>query len=153
MNRMNWSYHSFSDRTKVHYDSICLESTCAMAQALLILLEVSTPTQASIGLSMEHIQLIAVRTQEADKEYWGLEEICRRMRWKNRRTPVRHALKFGFPLYLRTKTGQSRQFYYSNEKLITAWEWLRCEREIERLLNRVVPEQQQIFHPPSLPLP
>ena len=102
---------------------------------------------------MEHIQLIAIRTQEADKEYWGLEEICRRMRWKNRRTPVRHALKFGFPLYLRTKAGQSRQFYYSNEKLITAWEWCRCEREIERLLSRVVPEQQQILHPPSLPFP
>jgi hypothetical protein len=96
---------------------------------------------------------MTVSIQQADKEYWGLAQICLRMRWKNRRTPVRNALKFGFPLYLRTRNGQHRQFYYSNEKLITAWEWCRCEREIERLLSRVLPEEQEIFLPPSLPSP
>lgn len=68
-------------------------------------------------------------------EYWGLTAICRRMNWKNSRTPVRQALNHGFPLYLKTRDGQTRQFYYSNEKLITSWEWSRCEREIERLVR------------------
>ena len=93
-------------------------------------------------------QVLTVSTHETEKEYWGLEQICRRMQWKNRRTPVRHAMKYGFPLYLRTKTGQNRQFYYSNEKLITTWEWCRCEREIERLLNRILPEESQVLLPP-----
>ena len=61
--------------------------------------------------------------------------ICRRMKWKNTRTPVRQALNHGFPLYLRARAGQTRQFYYSNERLIALWEWSRCEREIERLLQ------------------
>jgi hypothetical protein len=104
---------------------------------------------ATMGLSMERRQIVTVSTYEADKEYWGLQQICHRMRWKNRRTPVRQALKFGFPLYLRTKSGQKRQCYYSNEKLITAWEWCRCEREIERLLSRILPEELQILFPPS----
>ena len=68
-------------------------------------------------------------------EYWGLTAICRRMNWKNSRTPVRQALNHGFPLYLKTRAGQTRQFYYSTEKLITSWEWSRCEREIERLVR------------------
>jgi hypothetical protein len=68
-------------------------------------------------------------------EYWGLTAICRRMNWKNSRTPVRQALNHGFPLYLKTRVGQTRQFYYSTEKLITSWEWSRCEREIERLVR------------------
>lgn len=74
-------------------------------------------------------------SQDMEAEYWGLTAICRRMSWKNARTPVRQALKHGFPLYLRTRAGQTRQFYYSNEKLITSWEWSRCEREIERLVR------------------
>jgi hypothetical protein len=72
---------------------------------------------------------------EAVQEYWGLTAICRRMNWKNSRTPVRQALNHGFPLYLKTRVGQTRQFYYSTEKLITSWEWSRCEREIERLVR------------------
>ncbi len=72
---------------------------------------------------------------KADKEYWGLMAICRRMKWKHSRTPVRQALNHGFPLYLRTRAGQTRQFYYSSERLIASWEWSRCEREIERLLQ------------------
>ena len=111
-----------------------------MAQALLILDGSATgEARHNMGLSMERRQILIVSTQDTDKEYWGLEQICLRMRWKNRRTPVRQALKFGFPLYLRTKIGQKRQFYYSNEKLIAAWEWCRCEREIERLLSRILP--------------
>ena len=103
----------------------------------------------NMGLSMEQRWIVTANVREAEKEYWGLEQICRRMRWKNRRTPVRQALKCGFPLYLRTKSGQNRQFYYSNEKLITAWEWFRCEREIERLLSRILPEEPQMILPPS----
>ena len=102
-----------------------------------------------MGLSMERLEIVTLSISEADKEYWGLGRICRRMGWKNRRTPVRQALKFGFPLYLRTKSGQKRQCYYSNEKLITAWEWCRCEREIERLLTRILPDEPQILLPPS----
>jgi hypothetical protein len=72
---------------------------------------------------------------EAVMEYWGLMAICQRMNWKNSRTPVRQALNHGFPLYLKARVGQTRQFYYSTEKLITSWEWSRCEREIERLVR------------------
>src|SRR5437764_9929601 len=72
---------------------------------------------------------------EPDQEYWGLNAICRRMNWKNARTPGRQALSHSFPLYLKTRAGQHRQFYYSTEKLIASWEWSRCEREIERLVR------------------
>ena len=124
-----------------------------MAQALLTVDgeggEISRPRPANMELSMERHRIVTVNGRDADQEYWGLEQICRRMRWKNRRTPVRQAMKFGFPLYLRTKNGQTRQFYYSNEKLIIAWEWCRCEREIERLLSRILPERSQIGLPPS----
>jgi hypothetical protein len=70
-------------------------------------------------------------------EYWGLMAICRRMNWKNSRTAVRQALNHGFPLYLKSRIGQTRQFYYSTERLITSWEWSRCEREIERLIRNI----------------
>ncbi len=73
--------------------------------------------------------------EEAGVEYWGLPSICKRMQWRHRLTPVRHALKFGFPLYLRRRQGHRRQMYYSNEKLIKAWEWARCEQEIARLIS------------------
>jgi hypothetical protein len=86
---------------------------------------------------------------EAGKEYWGLNAICRRMNWKNSRTPVRQALSHGFPLYLKTRVGQHRQFYYSTEKLIASWEWSRCEREIERLVRNTPLAQD----PPMYRLP
>ncbi|WP_447976633.1 hypothetical protein [Candidatus Nitrospira bockiana] len=76
-------------------------------------------------------------------EYWGLPAICRRMRWRDSRTPVRQALKHGFPLYLKRRPGQRRQMYYSNEKLIKAWEWSRCEREIARLVQDENPHLQE----------
>lgn len=86
---------------------------------------------------------------EVDKEYWGLQAICRRMNWKNSRTPVRQALSHGFPLYLKTRTGQHRQFYYSTEKLIISWEWSRCEREIARLVrNTPVAQDPSLSRPP-----
>lgn len=86
---------------------------------------------------------------EAEQEYWGLRAICRRMHWKNSRTPVRQALSHGFPLYLKTRVGQTRQFYYSTEKLITSWEWSRCEREIERLVrNTPLAQDIHMYRPP-----
>lgn len=85
---------------------------------------------------------------EAIIEYWGLMAICRRMNWKNSRTPVRQALNHGFPLYLKTRVGQTRQFYYSTEKLITSWEWSRCEREIERLVrNTLLAHDMHAYRP------
>lgn len=85
---------------------------------------------------------------EAVIEYWGLMAICRRMNWKNPRTPVRQALNHGFPLYLKTRDGQTRQFYYSTEKLITSWEWSRCEREIERLVRKTpLPHDMHTYRP------
>jgi len=84
----------------------------------------------------------------ATVEYWGLPSICQRMQWRHRLTPVRHAMKYGFPLYVRIRLGQRRQMYYSNEALIKAWEWARCEREIERLV-KTMPTS---FDPAILPL-
>ena len=81
-------------------------------------------------------------------EYWGLRSICRRMGWKCSRTPVRRALNHGFPLYLKVRIGHTRQLYYSNEKLIIAWEWSRCEREIVRLTRN-----GPIVHYSSMRLP
>lgn len=83
-------------------------------------------------------------------EYWGLPSICRRMQWRHRLTPVRHALKYGFPLYLRSRQGQRRQMYYSNEKLIKAWEWARCEKEIERLVS-AMPMTMNLINLPIRP--
>lgn len=81
-------------------------------------------------------------------EYWGLTAICRRMNWKNSRTPVRKALNHGFPLYLKTRIGQTRQFYYSTEQLIASWEWSRCEREIERLVrNTALGHDKHAYRP------
>lgn len=86
---------------------------------------------------------------EAGKAYWGLRAICQRMNWKNSRTPVRQALSHGFPLYLKTRVGQNRQFYYSTEQLIASWEWSRCEREIERLVrNAQMAQDARIYRPP-----
>ena len=71
------------------------------------------------------------------------------MNWKNSRTPVRQALSHGFPLYLKTRVGQHRQFYYSTEKLITSWEWSRCEREIARLVrNTPLAQDVPLYRPP-----
>jgi len=96
------------------------------------------------GSSIEH-----QAPHEAGKEYWGLKAICQRMNWKNSRTPVRHAFSHGFPLYLKTRIGQNRQFYYSTEKLIASWEWSRCEREIERLVrNTQVALNADLHRPP-----
>lgn len=86
--------------------------------------------------------------QKAVKEYWGLTAICRRMNWKNSRTAVRQSLNHGFPLYLKTRAGQTRLFYYSTEQLITSWEWSRCEREIERLIrNTPLPNGAPAYGP------
>lgn len=85
----------------------------------------------------------------ANKEYWGLRAVCRRMNWKNPRTPVRQALSHGFPLYLKIRIGQTRQFYYSTEKLIASWEWSRCEREIERLVRNTPVAQDSLMHRPA----
>jgi hypothetical protein len=53
------------------------------------------------------------------------------------------------PLYLKTRIGQSRQFYYSTEKLIASWEWPRCEREIERLVRNTQVALNADLHRPS----
>lgn len=93
------------------------------------------------------------------REYWGLRTICRRMGWKHARTPVRQAMNNGFPLYLKVRNGQTRQIYYSTERLILAWEWSKCEREIERLtrngvLHETLPYSFRIEETsPDLPLP
>jgi hypothetical protein len=96
--------------------------------------------------------------QEADKEYWGLSAICQRMNWKHSRTPVRQAFSHGFPLYLKTRVGQTRQYYYSTEKLIASWEWSRCEREIERLVRNTPLAHDTLmyrlpYHAPSRDIP
>ena len=42
-------------------------------------------------------------------EYWGLEAICDRMGWKDRRAPVRQMVKSGFLMYQRRRGKHPRR--------------------------------------------
>ncbi len=64
-------------------------------------------------------------------QYFGLEEICARMGWKDLRAPVRNLVLYAFPMYKRRRGKHPRQVWFTHERLITLWETqlIRLQRE------------------------
>jgi len=73
--------------------------------------------------------------------YWGLDSICQRMGWRDRRTPVRHLQRYGFPIIIRRHGPHPRRVYYTNDNLITQWEMAMVRVQREELLAQLDAKQ------------
>ena len=70
-------------------------------------------------------------------EYWGLEAICQRMNWKDRRTPVREMVNHAFLMYKRRRGKHPRRLWYTHEGMIGTWEIVMCQHHREQLIGRL----------------
>lgn len=69
-------------------------------------------------------------------DYWGLRAICERMGWRSTGTPVKALIRTGFPILLRRRGSHPRLIYYTNDQLITAWEFALVRSQREELLKK-----------------
>jgi hypothetical protein len=70
--------------------------------------------------------------------YFGGKAICQRMGWKSLKPLRRYITQFAFPAYKRLdpRNPLRSNMWYSNEALISRWEWLMVQAERERVLAR-----------------
>lgn len=65
---------------------------------------------------------------------WGGAAICQRMGWKSLKPLRWHIKRRAFPAFKRRDPRNPlRVMWYSNEALISRWEWLMVQAERERL--------------------
>ena len=69
-------------------------------------------------------------------EYYGLEAVCRRMGWKDRRAPVRQMIQSGFIMYQRRRGKHPRRIWYTHDGLIQLWEVAMAGAQREQLVER-----------------
>jgi hypothetical protein len=70
--------------------------------------------------------------------YFGGKAICQCMGWKSLKPLRRYIKQFAFPAYKRLDPRNPLRSYmwYSNEVLISRWEWMMVQSERERVLAR-----------------
>jgi hypothetical protein len=69
--------------------------------------------------------------------YWGAPTIAQRMGWKSVKPLHRYIKVYAFPAFKRRDPRNPlRTLWYSNEALISRWEWLMVQAERERVLAR-----------------
>ena len=70
-------------------------------------------------------------------EYWGFVKIGKRMHWRSIKALHRHIRAYAFPVFKRVDPkNHFRRVWYSNESLISRWEWIMVEFERERFIAR-----------------
>jgi len=69
-------------------------------------------------------------------EYWGLEEICKKMGWKDKSTPLRQFKNFSFPMLLRHRKGLRRSAWWTCDDLILRWFIAMAKLNREQLFRR-----------------
>ena len=73
--------------------------------------------------------------------YWGLDSICQRMGWRDRRTPVRQMIQNAFIMYKRRRGKHPRRVWFTHEGLIQLWEVAMVRVQREELLAQLDAKQ------------
>ena len=67
---------------------------------------------------------------------WGAQTIARRLGYTAGRSVIHACKQLGLPVIRRRRTGHPRLWLYSNERLISQWEFAVAQAQRARLLGQ-----------------
>ncbi len=70
------------------------------------------------------------------EHYWGAVAIARRLGYSNPKTVTYAYRRLGLPLIRRRRTSHPRLWFYSNERLISQWEFAVAQAQREQSLGQ-----------------